>query len=41
LAALGAMRQAAAVLFSVLDAAQRHKAARLLPLCCLPTARAL
>ena len=39
LAALHAMRRAAAVLFSVLDAAQQHRAMQLLPLCCLPTTR--
>jgi hypothetical protein len=39
LAALHSMRRAAAVLFSVLDAAQQHRAMQLLPLCCLPTTR--
>jgi hypothetical protein len=39
LAALKSMRQAAAVLFSALDAAQQHRAMQLLPLCCLPTTR--
>ena len=40
LAALKSMRQAAAVLFSLLDDAQQRKAAQLLPLCCLPKDRA-
>ena len=39
LAALASMRRAAAVLFSVLDAAQQRRAMQLLPLCCLPTTR--
>lgn len=39
LAALHSMRRAAAVLFSVLDGAQQHRAMQLLPLCCLPTTR--
>jgi hypothetical protein len=39
LAALHSMRRAAAVLFTVLDAAQQHRAMQLLPLCCLPTTR--
>jgi hypothetical protein len=38
LAALQSMRQAAAVLYSVLDAAQQRKAMHVLPLCCLPRA---
>ena len=37
LAALKSMRQAGAVLLSVLDTAQQHKAMHILPLCCLPT----
>jgi hypothetical protein len=37
LAALGSMRAAAADLFAVLSAAQQRAAARVLPLCCLPT----
>jgi len=37
-AALAAMQIAAADLFAVLTPAQRDRAARLLPLCCLPTA---
>lgn len=36
LAALASMRQAAVVLFSVLDATQQRKAMHLLPICCLP-----
>jgi hypothetical protein len=36
LSALGCMREAAAVLLSVLDVAQQQRAQRLLPLCCLP-----
>jgi hypothetical protein len=39
LAALDSMRRAAAVLFSVLDAAQQRRAMQLLPLCCLPATR--
>ena len=37
-AALAAMRLAAADLLAALTPAQRHRAARLLPLCCLPAA---
>jgi hypothetical protein len=38
LAALGAMKIAASELFAVLTSCQRHRAQRLLPLCCVPVA---
>jgi hypothetical protein len=40
-AALASMRQATDVLLSVLDTAQKRRAMRLVPLCCLPTAHCI